>query len=120
MTAPWILAAATAAWFGLMARNAGRAWALWALGGGVFALAAATITWGVGESAAIPFSEHDRELFYIKWTITAVILIGVLGWLLTMGLHRQHRAFWRALSRDQHRDQQLLAEPDATRNPSAR
>jgi hypothetical protein len=113
MIAPWILAAATALWFGLMARRAARAWTLWGLGGGVFGLVTATIVWGVGESASIPFSEHDLELFHIKWTIIAVILIGVLGWLLTLGLHQQHLAIWRAFSKDE----QLLAQQGPPRNP---
>ena len=91
---PWLLALATAVWFGLMARRAGRSWFLWAAGGGLFALAAATIVLGLGHSTAIPFSDRDRTRLQIEWTLTAIVVIAALGWLFTINLHRQHLALW--------------------------
>jgi|ERR1051325_2799168 hypothetical protein len=91
---PWILGLITALWFGRMAKSAGRNWLGWALGGGFFALVVATIVLGVGQATSIPFSELDRTIGRIECTAVAVVVIGVLGWLCTTPLHRQHRAFW--------------------------
>jgi hypothetical protein len=101
MTVPWLIATATAAWFGLMARSAGRAWSLWTLGGGAFGLVTATIVWGVNESATIPFTEQQKQLMQLKWTLISVLLVGAIGWLLTLGLHRQHQTLWRVASQRQ-------------------
>lgn len=89
---PWILALITAIWFALMARRAQGNWVLWAIGGGLFALVTSTIIFGLGDAGSIPFSDHDRVVFHLKWTAISVVVIGVLGWLFTWGLHRHHQA----------------------------
>ena len=98
MTVPWLIAAATAFWFGLMARSAGRAWPLWTLGGAAFGLVTATIVWGVNDSAATPITEHQKQVMHVKWTVIAILLVGVVGWLLTLGMHGQHKVLWSAFS----------------------
>ena len=54
--------------------------ALFALGGGFFALTVTTVVWGVGQAAAIPFSDADKVAFHIRWTVEALILIVAFGW----------------------------------------
>ncbi len=96
---PWLLALATALWFALMARKAGRSWFGWALGGGLFALVTATLTLGLAQAAFIPISTEA----YISWRAksigAAILLIVCLGWLFTLGLHRQHLVIWRAVKK---------------------
>ena len=89
MIAPWIIAALAAAWFGLMAHRAGRSVALWALGGGFFGLTVTTIVWGVGQAAALPFSDQDRTTFHIRWTVEALVIVGVCSGALMLFLKRQ-------------------------------
>ncbi|HWX19493.1 MAG TPA: hypothetical protein VN578_06260 [Candidatus Binatia bacterium] len=96
MTIPWLLALATGIWFGFQARKAGRNWLLWGLGGAFFALVVTTILFGLGEAAAIPFSDAEKASLHKKWTAAALIIIAALGWLFTMPLHRSHLAFWNA------------------------
>ncbi len=45
---PWPVAAATAAWFGVMAYKAGKSVVLWAIGGGLLGLVVTTIILGLG------------------------------------------------------------------------
>ena len=96
-TIPWLLAFVAAAWFGLMARGAGRNWVLWGLGGALFALVTSTIVFGLGSASCIPFSDHDRSVFHLQWTVISVVLIAAGGWLLTMSLHRHHLLLLRRL-----------------------
>ena len=86
---PWLLAVITAIWFGFAARHGERNSVLWSLGGGLFALVASTIVFGLGHAGAMPFSDQERARLQLRWTIESVVLIGILGWLLTLGLHRQ-------------------------------
>ena len=80
MIVPWIMAAVTAVWFGLMARQAARSMTLWAAGGGFFALTVTTIIWGIGQAAAIPFSDSDQVGFHVRWTVEAFVIVVLLGW----------------------------------------
>ncbi|HEV2208307.1 MAG TPA: hypothetical protein VG167_05990 [Verrucomicrobiae bacterium] len=89
LSIPWILTAITAIWFGAMARRAERNWVLWGLGGGFFALVTSTIIFGLGHAASIPFSQRDVAGMHFKWAAISVVVIGVLGWLFTLGLHRR-------------------------------
>ena len=89
-TIPWVIGILTALWFGLMARWAERNWVSWGLGGGVFALVTSTIVFGLGHASSIAFSEHERSALQVKWTVISFLLVGIVGWLLTLGLHRQH------------------------------
>ena len=89
MAIPWILAIATAIWYGFAARRAGRNAVLWSLAGGLFALVVSTIVMGLGNAAAMPFSDQQRSRLHLQWTGEAVVLIGILGWLFTLGLRRQ-------------------------------
>jgi hypothetical protein len=91
---PWALAAATAAWFGWMAGRNGRNWALWALGGGLFALVASTIIFGLGHASATPFSDQERTKLHYEWTVLSIVVIAVVGWLFTTPFHR-HLLRWR-------------------------
>ncbi len=91
---PWVLAFATAVWFGWMARKAGRSLVQWVLTGAVFGLATATIVLGLCQAASIPFSDHERTIMHFKWTGAAIIVIAVLGWVITLGLHRHHLWLW--------------------------
>ncbi len=92
---PWALGALTACWFGFMAFQAGRTWGVWALVGGIFGLVTSTYIFGLCHAVAIPFSDHARTVLHLKWTVVSVIVVGALGWLFTMGLHRQHLALWK-------------------------
>lgn len=94
MAVPWLLAVGTAVWFGFAAKRAERNSALWSLAGGLFALVVSTIVFGLGHAAAMPFSDQARARLHLQWTAEAVVLIGLLGWLFTLGLHRQGWRFW--------------------------
>jgi MFS family permease len=93
--APWLLALLTAAWFGWMAHRQGRNIALWGVGGFAFGLVISTLVLGLGQARTIPFSDHERKVDQIEWTVAAVVLIAAVGWLLTASLHRHHVAVWR-------------------------
>ena len=91
---PWLLAVITAIWFGLTAHRADRNSALWSLGGGLFALVVSTIVFGLGHAAAMPFSDRERARLHVEWTVEAVALIAIMGWLFTLGLYRANWRFW--------------------------
>jgi|SRR6516162_6626565 hypothetical protein len=94
-TIPWIITIITTLWFGFMALRAERNWVLWGLGGGLLALVTSTIVFGLGHASSIPFSEHERSTLQVKWSIISFLLVGIIGWLLTLSLHRQHLLLWR-------------------------
>jgi len=94
-TIPWIIAIITAFWFGFMALRTERNWVLWGLGGGLFALVTSTIVFGLGLASSFPFSEHERSSLQVKWAVISILLVGIVGWLLTLSLHRQHLLLWR-------------------------
>ena len=108
---PWLLALLTAGWFALEARRAGRNPFSWALSGAVFGLVAATIVLGLGKATGNPFSDQQLHLFRLKWAAEAVATIAVLGWFITLPLHRQHLALWRRVT-------QQPAPPAPTPPPS--
>jgi hypothetical protein len=95
---PWLLALLTAGWFGWMANRMSRNWILWAVGGAAFGLVISTLVLGLGDATSIPFSDHARKVSEIKWAAAAVLAIGVIGWMLTAGLHRHHHFVWRKLT----------------------
>jgi len=78
-----------------MAWRAERNWVQWVLGGGLFALVTSTIIFGLGHASTTPFSERERSALQLEWTIISVVLILVIGWLLTLSLHRQHLLIWK-------------------------
>ncbi|HWI59350.1 MAG TPA: hypothetical protein VNZ22_19135 [Bacillota bacterium] len=86
---PWLLAVATAVWFGLMAQRTGRSRILWAVGGLVLGLIVATCLFGVAQAASIPFSDAERLRLHIEWTVAAIALIAAIGWLFTLRLHHR-------------------------------
>jgi hypothetical protein len=94
-TIPWIITIITTLWFGFMAHRAERNWVLWGLGGGLFALVTSTIVFGLGHASSIPFSEHERSTLQVKWSVISFLLVGIIGWLFTLGMHRQHLLVWR-------------------------
>jgi hypothetical protein len=91
---PWLLAVLTAAWFAWLAHRMGRNLIIWAVGGGAFGLVTSTLVIGLGHATTIPFSEHERKVAEMKWAIAAAMLIGVIGWMLTAGLHRHRQFLW--------------------------
>ena len=97
---PWLLATLAAMWFGWMAYRADRSPTLWAVGGATFALVTSTIVLGLGQAVSIPYSDQDRAVEQAEWVVTAVALIAVLGWVLTLSLHGHHLAVWRAIKSD--------------------
>ncbi len=88
---PWILACATAGWFGLLALRAGKSWTLWGLAGGVFGLVSSTCVFGLGQATAIPFSDRERSALHTEWTMAALAIILLVGGLFTWGLRRKTR-----------------------------
>lgn len=99
-TIPWVIAIITSLWFGFMAHRAERNWVLWGLGGGLFALVTSTIIFGLGHASSTPFSEHERSTLQVEWAVISVLLVGIIGWLLTLSLHRQHLLLGRILRVD--------------------
>ena len=53
---PWPVAAAAAAWFGMMAYKAGKNFVLWAIGGGLVGLIVITVVLGLAQATFLPFS----------------------------------------------------------------
>ncbi len=94
---PWGLGLLTACWFGFMAFQAGRNWAVWGLVGGIFGLVISTYIFGLCHAVAIPFSDHHLAVLHIKWTVVSLVVVGALGWLFTLGLHRQHISIWKRI-----------------------
>lgn len=92
---PWPVALATAAWFGVMAHKAGKNAVVWAIGGGVMALAVTTIVMGLGQATFIPFTSGQQSMFRIKIGALAVFLVLCLGWLFTVSLHPKLLAPWK-------------------------
>ncbi len=92
---PWVLGLLTALWFGWMAYAARRNRLFWAFGGGLFALVAATLLFGLGHAAAIPFSEAERIRQHLGWALGSIFLIVVLGWLFTAPLHPERLLPWK-------------------------
>ncbi len=86
---PWVLAGLTALWFGWLGRRTGRAWPLWALGGGLLGLVVATVAYGLRHATCIPFSNHDRAMCHLEWIAAAVAITAVIGWLTRLSLRGQ-------------------------------
>jgi MFS-type transporter involved in bile tolerance (Atg22 family) len=74
-----------------MAFRSHQNWILWAVGGGIFALVTTTIIMGLTQAAFIPFSSHEAAVFRVRAILVSIVVILVLGWLITKGLHRKHR-----------------------------
>lgn len=111
---PWVLAVVTACCFGLLAVEAGRIWELWAIAGGVFALVTSTFIFGLCQAVAIPFSDHELMILHLKWTLVCGVVVGALGWLLTLGLHRQHLVLWKKFTADSALTSTTPTSPQAT------
>lgn len=88
---PWLLACATAVWFGLLAVRAGKSWPLWGLAGGAFGLVSSTCVFGLGQAAGIPFSDEARTALHVEWMLAAVAIILLVGGLFTWNLWRKSR-----------------------------
>ncbi|MGH7970343.1 MAG: hypothetical protein ACREIC_16595 [Limisphaerales bacterium] len=86
---PWFIAAFGAICFAWMARHFGRNLLPWALSGGFAALIVTTIIWGVGRAADIPFSDHDRLVFHLRWTLEALATVVAVLVLLILRLRAQ-------------------------------
>ena len=72
-----------------MARHFGRNLLPWALSGGFASLIVTTIIWGVGRAADIPFSDHDRLVFHLRWTLEALATVVAVLVLLILRLRAQ-------------------------------
>src|ERR1035437_2363990 len=88
---PWPIAAATAAWFGLMAHKAGKNGVVWAIGGGVLALVVTTVVVGLGQATFMPYDTEEIATFRLKMAVLALVLVFCLGWLFTGTLHEHIR-----------------------------
>ena len=88
---PWPVAAATAAWFGVMAYKAGKNSVVWAIGGGVLAMVVATIVVGLAQATFIPYDTEEITTFRLKVAALALVLVFCLGWLFTGTLHEHIR-----------------------------
>src|ERR1019366_467139 len=88
---PWPIAAATAAWFGLMAHKAGKNSVVWAIGSGVLAMVVATIVVGLAQATFIPYDTEEITTFRLKVAALALVLVFCLGWLFTGTLHEHIR-----------------------------
>ena len=88
---PWPIAAATAAWFGLMAYKAGKNCVVWAIGGGLMALVATTLVVGLAQATFIPYYTGEIATLRLKVAVAAVLLVLCLGWLFTGTLHQHIR-----------------------------
>ena len=117
---PWLLAIMTAAWFGWQADRSGRNRILWAVGGAAFGLVASTLVLGLGQAASIPFSEHETWVSRMKWTIVAVLLIAVAGWMLTSSLHRHHLVIWRKFSPSSKKVTMSAGDPKSGTTPASK
>jgi hypothetical protein len=78
-TIPWLLAVATAVWFGWMARSYQRNWVPWVVAGGLFALVSTTLVLGLAQAALIPLSHELEVAFRIKSVVAALVIIVIVG-----------------------------------------
>ena len=88
---PWPVAAATAAWFGLMAYKAGKNCVVWAIGGGLMALVATTLVVGLAQATFIPYYTGEIATLRLEVAVAALLLVFCLGWLFTGTLHQHIR-----------------------------
>jgi hypothetical protein len=88
---PWPIAAATAAWFGLMAYKAGKNCVVWAMGGGLMALVVTTLVVGLAQATFVPYYTSEIATLRLKMVVVAVVLVLCLGWLFTGTLHQHIR-----------------------------
>jgi len=86
VSVPWIVAGLGAVSFALLARRVKRSQPLWGLAGGFFGLVVTTIIWGLGQAAAVPFSDHQRIMFHLRWTLEAVVIVALAGVLMALCL----------------------------------
>ena len=86
---PWAVAAATAAWLGVMAYKAGKNTVLSAVGGGLLGLVVTTIILGLGQATFIPFCPEEVAPSRIKLAVFAIVIVACIGWLFTGSLHRR-------------------------------
>jgi hypothetical protein len=88
LEAAWVIALLLASWLALTAHKTRRGWLLWGIGGGVLGLVATTIILGVIHAASIPLSMKGRVEDRIGAVACAILITGLLGWLLTAALRR--------------------------------
>lgn len=92
MIVPWIVSGLTAVWFGVLARLAGRAVALWAVGGALYSLCLSTMVLGLADAAFIPMSTAEELQHRIKWSLIAVGICVVVGLIVTARLYGEAAA----------------------------
>jgi hypothetical protein len=92
---PWPVAAAAAAWFGLMASKASKNCVLWAIGGGLLGLITTTLVMGLGQAAFVPFTAAAESTFRLKVGAVAVVIVFCIGWWFTGSLHPRLLAPWK-------------------------
>jgi hypothetical protein len=95
---PWLFALGTAVWFGLMALRAGRSWFGWAVGGAFFALVVSTIVLGISNAMGLPISHGAIEAHQVKSVVVTLVAVLVLGWVVTISLHRHPQRIWEAIN----------------------
>ena len=79
----WLLAAAGAVWFGMLAFRTGRNWLSSALTGGFFALITTTFVFGLGNAMCIPLSDRARSTDHMVWTLISAGLVAVVAGVFT-------------------------------------
>lgn len=92
MILPWIIAGLTAVWFGVLAHKAGRAVALWAVGGALYSLCLSTMVLGLADAAFIPMSTAEEVRHRIKWSLIAVAICVAVGLIATARLYGEAAA----------------------------
>ena len=112
---PWPIAAATAAWFGVMAWKSAKTVVLWAIGGGVLGLVVSTLVLGLAQAIFIPFYTGQTPIFRLKMVVLAVLVVFCVGWLFTGGLHRRLLASWK----NRNKSDQSPPQPPAGPQPQA-
>ena len=117
---PWPVAAATAAWFGLMAYKAGKNCVVWAFGGGVLALVVTTIVVGLAQATFIPYYTDEIATTRLKVAALSVVLVLCLGWLFTGTLHEHIRELLKRGTELTAKEPPPASAPAATQQPPSR
>ena len=58
-----------------------------------------TIVLGISNAQFLPVSREAIEAHQVKSVAAALVVILLLGWLVTIGLHRHPLRIWKALSK---------------------
>ena len=82
-----------AIWFGITARQAGRSWLAWSIGGAAFAFIISTIVVNLGAAMFGPFTVDGYIPFRIVSAIIAIAVTVLVGRQLMAGLKKKAERF---------------------------